>query len=173
MNSYQYRGEQFDTSLGMYYLRARYFVSRTGRFLQRDQFEGLSYVPKTMNAYVYGLGNPVLYWDPTGLAAEAPITVGLSAATLGLAPEIEVAGTLTVQNGVGLATIENIQAVGKGFSVLRQITSLAIEFGAEDLWIQGVLANEGFGVLGSAVGRFGISAIVESGPYTLLRIVIP
>lgn len=157
----------------MYYLRARWYLPKSGRFLQRDHFEGLYYLPKTINPYVYGLANPVLYSDPTGFAAEGPITMSLSAATLGSAPEVTVVGTLSVENGIGFATIEYIQAVGKGFSILRQIASLAIELGAEDLWIQGVLANEGFGVLGSAVGRFGIRAVVESGPYTLLRIVIP
>jgi len=39
VNPFQYRGEQLDTTLGMYYLRARWYDSRTGRFLTQDKFE--------------------------------------------------------------------------------------------------------------------------------------
>ena len=35
-NNYLYRGEQFDSDLGLYYLRARYYNPATGRFLSRD-----------------------------------------------------------------------------------------------------------------------------------------
>ena len=31
-----YRGEQYDSDLGLYYLRARYYNPVTGRFLSRD-----------------------------------------------------------------------------------------------------------------------------------------
>jgi RHS repeat-associated protein len=35
-NNYLYRGEQYDSDLGLYYLRARYYNPSTGRFLSRD-----------------------------------------------------------------------------------------------------------------------------------------
>ena len=35
-NNYLYRGEQYDSDLGLYYLRARYYNPPTGRFLSRD-----------------------------------------------------------------------------------------------------------------------------------------
>jgi RHS repeat-associated protein len=38
-NNYLYRGEQFDFALGMYYLRARYYIPTTGRFLTADKWE--------------------------------------------------------------------------------------------------------------------------------------
>jgi RHS repeat-associated protein len=38
-NVYLYRGEQFDSDLSLYYLRARYFNPLTGRFLTKDPFE--------------------------------------------------------------------------------------------------------------------------------------
>jgi RHS repeat-associated protein len=34
-----YRGEQYDSDLGLYYLRARYYNPATGRFLSRDPEE--------------------------------------------------------------------------------------------------------------------------------------
>jgi RHS repeat-associated protein len=39
-NQFLYRGEQFDSTLGMYYLRARYYRPQTGRFLTQDKYEG-------------------------------------------------------------------------------------------------------------------------------------
>jgi RHS repeat-associated protein len=39
-NEFQYRGEQFDASLQMYYIRARYYIPKTGRFLTADKYEG-------------------------------------------------------------------------------------------------------------------------------------
>jgi RHS repeat-associated protein len=35
-NEMMYRGEQFDSDLGLYYLRARYYNPLTGRFMSRD-----------------------------------------------------------------------------------------------------------------------------------------
>jgi len=176
-NPFQYRGEQFDPSLQMYYLRARYYVARTGRFLQRDHFEGPSLVPNAENAYVYGLSNPVRYSDATGFqATENALTVSLSAEALGMAAPIEVVGEITVSNGVGLAEIEYISAVDKGFGVLQNLVRLSTELGAEVLWIQAVIAN---GPLAQAItgaaegGRFGVMEVIYSGAYTLVRIKIP
>jgi RHS repeat-associated protein len=38
-NNFLYRGEQFDSALGIYYLRVRYFNAATGRFLTMDPLE--------------------------------------------------------------------------------------------------------------------------------------
>ena len=39
VNEFLYRGEQFDSALGLYYLRARFYIPRTGRFLTADGYE--------------------------------------------------------------------------------------------------------------------------------------
>ncbi len=44
-NNYLYRGEQYDTDLGLYYLRARYYNPTTGRFLSRDPQNGEIGIP--------------------------------------------------------------------------------------------------------------------------------
>jgi RHS repeat-associated protein len=41
VNEFQYRGEQYDGSLQLYYLRARFYVPRTGRFMTADATENL------------------------------------------------------------------------------------------------------------------------------------
>ena len=70
VNTYQYRGEQFDAALGMYYLRARYYVPKTGRFLTSDKYEGCCCTPSASEAahhsYLYADGDPVNLVDPTG-----------------------------------------------------------------------------------------------------------
>ncbi len=65
-NKYRYTGEQFDDETGFYYLRARYYDPGVGRFVTRDRHPGNSRDPLTMNKYLYGNANPMLYVDPSG-----------------------------------------------------------------------------------------------------------
>ena len=76
-----YRGEQYDSDLALYYLRARYYNPATGRFMSRDPKE---YTPlkwtgdplnstgnppldsKRLHKYLYAGGDPVNAIDPTG-----------------------------------------------------------------------------------------------------------
>ena len=93
-NNYLYRGEQFDSDLGLYYLRARYYNPATGRFLSRDpqEYTPLKWTgsplkstgnppldPKTLHKYLYAGGDPVNRIDPQGraeLGDEAGATEG-------------------------------------------------------------------------------------------------
>ena len=102
-NPFRYAGEYFDTETGTYYLRARYYNPRTGRFLTEDphwnignmifgdnpvkwhEREGdpddplglntytlrpdILAIKQSGNLYVYCIGNPIMYRDPTGLTA--------------------------------------------------------------------------------------------------------
>jgi RHS repeat-associated protein len=65
-NNYLYRGEQFDSDLGLYYLRARYYNAGTGRFMSRDPEDGKAKIPATLHKYLYAAGNPANRVDPTG-----------------------------------------------------------------------------------------------------------
>jgi RHS repeat-associated protein len=67
-NNYLYRGEQYDSDLGLYYLRARYYNPNTGRFMSRDPEAGKAMDPRTLHKYLYAGGDPVNGWDPTGRA---------------------------------------------------------------------------------------------------------
>jgi RHS repeat-associated protein/uncharacterized repeat protein (TIGR01451 family) len=69
-NNYLYRGEQFDSDLGLYYLRARYYNPLTGRFLGRDTNPGDTKTPQDFHKYSYAWSNPVNLGDPTGFEAE-------------------------------------------------------------------------------------------------------
>jgi RHS repeat-associated protein len=69
-NEMMYRGEQFDSDLGLYYLRARYYNPLTGRFMSRDPEDGKPIDPKTLHKYLYAGGDPVNEVDPRGRDAE-------------------------------------------------------------------------------------------------------
>ncbi|MFC3700202.1 putative Ig domain-containing protein [Reinekea marina] len=65
-NSYLYTGEQYDTGLDQYYLRARYYDQNIGRFTQMDTWMGSNHDPITLHKYLYANADPVTYTDPTG-----------------------------------------------------------------------------------------------------------
>ncbi|WP_243146922.1 RHS repeat-associated core domain-containing protein [Scytonema sp. UIC 10036] len=66
-NKYMFAGEQYDSALGDYYLRQRYYDTETGRFTRRDTYEGKLLEPITLHKYIYTNDNPVNFTDPTGL----------------------------------------------------------------------------------------------------------
>ncbi len=59
-------GEWLDSSIGLYYLRARYLNQATGRFWARDPVEGKKCCGLSWNPYIYVKQNPVNTVDPTG-----------------------------------------------------------------------------------------------------------
>lgn len=65
-NRYLYTGEQFDDSLGMYYLRARYYVPGNGRFASMDTWMGRIRDPHSLHKYLFVHANPVMHVDPSG-----------------------------------------------------------------------------------------------------------
>jgi RHS repeat-associated protein len=78
-----YRGERFDTTPGQYYLRARYYDPRSGRFTGVDPFAGNMSDPLQLMRYGYAAGNPILNQDPTGqflLGAGIGILAGIGVA---------------------------------------------------------------------------------------------
>jgi RHS repeat-associated protein len=67
-NSYRYRGEQYDAVVQMYYLRARWYIPATGRFLTQDPYEGEDKDPLSQQHYFYADADPVDGIDPSGFA---------------------------------------------------------------------------------------------------------
>lgn len=65
-NQYLFTGEQFDSTLNQYYLRARYYDAEVGRFSQMDMWEGNTRSPLSLNKYLYGNADPANFTDPTG-----------------------------------------------------------------------------------------------------------
>ena len=92
-NAYRYTGEQYDSGLDQYYLRARYYDQGVGRFSQMDAWMGRSQAPITLHKYLYANGDPGNSIDPSGRAA---ISEALGASIRGLL-------TTFSQGGVRLA----------------------------------------------------------------------
>jgi RHS repeat-associated protein len=64
--NYLYAGQQFDEVTQLYSMRARYYDPNAGRFLARDTWAYNFQNPVELNRYVYAMGNPVTYTDPSG-----------------------------------------------------------------------------------------------------------
>ena len=84
-----YRGEQYDSDLGLYYVRARYYNPAMGRFLSRDPNVGYIDEPATLHKYLYAGGDPVNRVDPSGRAdtIETIFTVTVVSSPLEIAAE--------------------------------------------------------------------------------------
>jgi len=65
-NNYLYCGQQFDSDLGLYYNRAWYLNTDTGRFLSSDSYEGNNEDPLSLHKYLYAQCDPVDHVDPSG-----------------------------------------------------------------------------------------------------------
>ncbi len=97
-NEFRFAGEQFDFDLGLYYNRARYLNTTTGRFWTMDTAAGNPQTPSSLHRYLFASADPVDRIDPSGLED----LVSLGAATA-------IAGTIA-----GLATIGLIGLYARG-----------------------------------------------------------
>jgi RHS repeat-associated protein len=61
-----------DASDDLDHMHARQYSMLGGRFLSTDWVGGSLRRPQSLNRYAYVLGNPMTYWDPTGLDPEPP-----------------------------------------------------------------------------------------------------
>lgn len=72
--------------LGLYYNRARYLNTITGRFWTADTYEGDRQSPASLHKYLYTNANPINSSDPTGhFDIGLPAMMALSAAVIALA----------------------------------------------------------------------------------------
>jgi RHS repeat-associated protein len=67
-NSYLYCAEQFDADLGLYFNRARYLNTDSGRFWTMDKVEGFLGDVASLHKYLYAKGDPVGMSDASGLS---------------------------------------------------------------------------------------------------------
>jgi RHS repeat-associated protein len=68
-NNYLFTGEQFDPDVGLYFLRARYHNTQTGRFWTMDTWRGDVFNPLSLHKYLYAELDPVNQFDPSGLVS--------------------------------------------------------------------------------------------------------
>ena len=65
-NNYLFAGEQYDPALNLYFNRARYLNTTTGRFWSMDSYEGDDRDPASLHKYLYTKDDPVDGVDPSG-----------------------------------------------------------------------------------------------------------
>jgi RHS repeat-associated protein len=65
-SAYLFAGEQWDSDLKFYFLRARYLKADTGRFWSADTHEGIQEEPISLHRYLYCGADPVNHLDPSG-----------------------------------------------------------------------------------------------------------
>jgi len=85
-NSYRFAGEQFDSDLGLYYLRARYLNHKQGRFITIDPVIAWGTTEPKNHAYLYANADPIQFRDPSGYegsATEQVTVTGIQAGQAG------------------------------------------------------------------------------------------
>lgn len=68
LQPFGYTGYQYDNIAETYFAQAREYDCKNGRFNSIDPYKGLLYKGDTINNYIYCINNPLLYFDPLGLA---------------------------------------------------------------------------------------------------------
>jgi RHS repeat-associated protein len=74
-----YRGERFDATLGQYYLRARYYDPRSGRFTSVDPYQGNYGDTSQAMRYGYAGANPIWASDPSGMWSAVSVSISVGA----------------------------------------------------------------------------------------------
>jgi RHS repeat-associated protein len=81
-NNFLFTSEQLDPDLGLYFLRARYQDTTTGRFWTMDEFEGNQSDPLSLHKYTFNHSEPVNRIDPSGLLSLSEIQVAFGINTM-------------------------------------------------------------------------------------------
>jgi RHS repeat-associated protein len=79
VTSLLYCGEQFDSTLKMYNLRARYYDTNNGRFDAMDSFKGSNFDPQSLHKYGYCNQEPVNALDPSGKLTLPELAIAIGA----------------------------------------------------------------------------------------------
>src|SRR5207245_5825119 len=56
-----------DQTTGLDYAQNRYYANTLGRFTNPDSHAGFTAIPQSLNRYAYVQGDPVNFYDPSGL----------------------------------------------------------------------------------------------------------
>jgi len=140
-NERLYTGEQFDAAAGLYYLRARYLDTSSGRFLTADTYEGEGSDPRSLHKYLYAHADPVNRIDPSGHA-----TLMEQAATMSLRLAVWWEGSIRLQQAVAF-TLVSLSAAAFLYDPEQFMLGMAFT-GHPGEQIAGMLAG-GFSLLGA------------------------
>ncbi len=108
---YGFTSREHDAETGMYYYRARYYDSSTGRFLSEDPID---FAGEDTNLYRYVANNPIRFTDPLGLLSFDENLARRREINTGVITQSSkfVAGTI-----VGSSFVQQASKVGLGVTV--------------------------------------------------------
>jgi len=146
-NAYRYAGEQFDSSVGLYYLRARYYAQQSGRFITQDPFDGVLADPLSLHRYLYARANPVDFSDPTGKNFDSGSIMITMTLISGLANVTSFVATFTghkdiamVAGGIGLITsLVNFTPIGMSQKfIIKKVAEQSTAYAAKKTLQNGI-----------------------------------
>lgn len=85
-----YCGEQYDSNLKMYDLRARFYDPLDGQFNQRDTFAGNNDDPQSLHKYLYSNCDPINRADPSGQLSLIEINFAMAIQVIGFSMSVAV-----------------------------------------------------------------------------------
>ncbi len=119
-NAYLYAGEQYDEDLGLYYNRARYLNTDSGRFWSMDGFEGGPSDPISLHKYLYANADPVMFSDPSGNFSLAELKATVT--NIGLMARLAIPRIMTAATTI---TTAGIAMLRMGFERLMNVVQFA------------------------------------------------
>jgi RHS repeat-associated protein len=99
-----YTGQRWEAGIGLYDYNARYYDPALGRFVQADSVVPSSHNSQSFNRYLYTLGNPLKYTDPTGHIIKEHTILGLG----GSADQAQPSSGITQEQHNRLLLIRNV-----------------------------------------------------------------
>ena len=124
-NNYRYCGERFDSTTGLYYLRARYMDTSTGRFISQDTYAGSTADSISLHKYLYANSNPVMYSDPSGYSADNDLHY-YQQAWLTIDQAQDYVRQLACSSNNEIAYNAKVLEIGR--EIIHQLTMTAIEY---------------------------------------------
>ena len=191
-NSFKYTGQQQDAS-GLYYLRARFYDTGSGRFLSHDPVLGSSDDPITMHRYLYANVDPVNAVDPTGEFGDYSLSSVMSGMKIGATLGAVSSGAYShfVHGNTGFALLRDVlggAALGGlggaaypllGSAIALNTAASLGTVGSQALAFWGATAGSGaltgavsaafeggdLNEIGSAAGRGAVTSVVLAGVF--------
>lgn len=164
---YAFGAQMLDDVSGLYHFGARYYAPEIGRFVSPDPLYLLSpelalQAPGLLNPYAYGLNNPMIYADPSGLSPVGAALGGLVGGALGALVFVVTSGNPIAAGLVGGfaggAVAGAIDGGVKGAVVGGLLGALTGAIGGAALWGLSAVGGWIFG----HVGRLAVNVIMST-----------
>ncbi len=171
LNPFRYRGYYYDTEIGLYFLKTRYYDPEVGRFITIDD---LSYLdPDTINGlnlYAYCGDNPVMRTDSNGSSwwsdfwkKAFAVVAGVALLVIAVAGIVLTGGAMLVPALIGFGVGAGANLLGQGLGNIAAGKGFFDDISWGSVFIGG-LAGAAFGTgIGGLGGAIGIGALANSG----------